>query len=781
MHAVQRPTLKAGVQDFQRLWGSLEHDISLLLTDPTSPQTAAGMRLAPEAFYNAVYKLCTAACTNVPALDLSQRLLDWGDRPTQPQAVYFCVRRLLEAHVRERLLPAVRGYDEELLHQYHGKWAKYSQGVVVVDHFCVYLNRDLLQRQNNARVCGSPIDTFTVKELGLICWKEQLYAKVKKQLLPAVLQQITRDRRGERVDTGLLKGVLQSFVQLGLGPPLEKKETQFYEEHFEALFLEESERYYAAEVAQLLQEHTLPEYMVRVERCLAEEQRRVALYLHRTTEEPLMKVLVRVMIENRQEVLLSECAEWFDHDMVDEQKRLYVLLSRSENGLEPLRKIVEDRIDADGKLEIEKVKEQAQRDPALFVETLLQVHHKYETMVNDIFLKDAQFVSALEKGCRRFINRNALSPNAGARSAELLAKYCHALLKPAARALKVIPDTDVDRRIAKVLTIFRLLEDKDVFQKFYSSNFSRRLIQHQYTPDMESNMITRLKEVCGYEYTYRLQRMFTDMDVSADLNKVFQQHLAKFPALDVGPDFSAVVLTSGSWPLNAPKYPFPLPPEVERRQATFEEFYRAEHNGRKLSWLHQHSHGILRTNYVLPLRRTYELQVSAYQMAVLLLFNDPAVDTIPAAHIMEAVPMPEKDLGFQLQTLVKHKILLTGDGLEPGCAALDPDQTFALNQEFKSPHRKVPLHMAAPKDAADDATLKLVSTDRKHAIQAAVVRVLKARRHITHQNLVAEVLSQLKGSFKPSVQDIKKNIDNLIEKEYMERAENVPNAYNYIA
>jgi len=89
--------------------------------------------------------------------------------------------------------------------------------------------------------------------------------------------------------------------------------------------------------------------------------------------------------------------------------------------------------------------------------------------------------------------------------------------------------------------------------------------------------------------------------------------------------------------------------------------------------------------------------------------------------------------------------------------------------------------MAAPKDAADDATLKLVSTDRKHAIQAAVVRVLKARRHITHQNLVAEVLSQLKGSFKPSVQDIKKNIDNLIEKEYMERAENVPNAYNYIA
>lgn len=44
------------------------------------------------------------------------------------------------------------------------------------------------------------IDTFTIRELGFISWKEQLYYKVKKQLLPSVLQQITRDRKGEKVD-----------------------------------------------------------------------------------------------------------------------------------------------------------------------------------------------------------------------------------------------------------------------------------------------------------------------------------------------------------------------------------------------------------------------------------------------------------------------------------------------------------------------------------------------------------------------------------------------------
>lgn len=38
-------------------------------------------------------------------------------------------------------------------------------------------------------------------------------------------------------------------------------------------------------------------------------------------------------------------------------------------------------------------------------------------------------------------------------------------------------------------------------------------------------MINRLKAACGYEFTNKLHRMFTDVAVSADLNAKFQQHL----------------------------------------------------------------------------------------------------------------------------------------------------------------------------------------------------------------------------------------------------------------
>ena len=63
-----------------------------------------------------------------------------------------------------------------------------------------------------------------------------------------------------------------------------------------------------------------------------------------------------------------------------------------------------------------------------------------------------------------------------------------------------------------------------MFQKFYSKMLARRLIHGQsISGDMESFMIGGLKQVCGYEYTSKLQRMFTDMSTSTDLNDKFRE------------------------------------------------------------------------------------------------------------------------------------------------------------------------------------------------------------------------------------------------------------------
>ncbi|KAF4753549.1 Cullin-1, partial [Perkinsus olseni] len=73
-----------------------------------------------------------------------------------------------------------------------------------------------------------------------------------------------------------------------------------------------------------------------------------------------------------------------------------------------------------------------------------------------------------------------------------------------------------------------------------------------------------------------------------------------------------------------------------------------------------------------------------------------------------------------------------------------------------------------------------VQEDRSISIEAAIVRIMKTRKTCSHQQLVSEVLNQL-SFFKPNPKVIKQRIEHLIEREYLERDENQPNVYRYLA
>lgn len=74
------------------------------------------------------------------------------------------------------------------------------------------------------------------------------------------------------------------------------------------------------------------------------------------------------------------------------------------------------------------------------------------------------------------------------------------------------------------MIVFKYIEDKDVFQKFYSKMLAKRLVTDSSASDeAESNMISKLKQMCGFEYTTRLQRMFTDSGLSKEMSDKYKQ------------------------------------------------------------------------------------------------------------------------------------------------------------------------------------------------------------------------------------------------------------------
>jgi len=150
--------------------------------------------------------------------------------------------------------------------------------------------------------------------------------------------------------------------------------------------------------------------------------------------------------------------------------------------------------------------------------------------------------------------------------------------------------------------------------------------------------------------------------------------------------------------------------------------------------------------------------------------------------LLSATGIPIPDLKRNLQTLscTKYKILVKGNSKEKDVT--DDDQ-FKFNDKFRSKLFRVKIMTVVQKETNKQRTQtqQKIDEDRKHQIEAAIVRVMKARKKMEHSNLIAEVTKQLQSRFRPNPIVIKKRIESLIEREYLERSKTDRKVYQYLA
>jgi len=403
-----------------------------------------------------------------------------------------------------------------------------------------------------------------------------------------------------------------------------------------------------------------------------------------------------------------------------------------------------------------------------FVENMLTVHKKYRDLIQEVFQGDQAFVGALDKACTSVINHR--EPKVSSKSPELLARYCDSLLK---KSSKGISETEIDDKLASSITIFKYLDDKDVFQKFYSRSLGKRLIHMQsHSMDMEEAMINRLKQACGYEFTSKFHRMFTDILTAEDLNSKFTTFLSN-AGTDVGINYFIRVLQQGAWPLsNSGVTPIAVPIQLEKTVQMFEAFYSKQFSGRKLTWLHHLSNGDVKLGYT---TKGYIINMSTTQMAVLLLFDQ--TDSLSYVELQETTKLADDQFPRYVQSLLDAKLLTINS------ETLSPDSVVSLNLKYTNKRTKFKIAGTVQKETPQEveATHHAVEEDRKMYLQAAIVRIMKSRKLLKHNALIQEVLSQSKARFAPSISIIKKCIEMLIDKQYIERTQNSTDEYSYVA
>lgn len=660
--------------------------------------------------------------------------------------------------------------DNEILLQYYAKeWKNYTIGAGFVHHIFKYLNRHWVKREMDE----GKQDVYDVYTLCLVLWHKRVFETVKDKLIYAVLELIERQRNGEVVETTLIKNIVDSYVSLGLDETDPTKPTiDVYRESFGKPFLEATGRYYKNESEQFILLNSVSDYMKKAETRLHEEEGRVELYLHQSSTTPLMQTCDSAMITAHSELLQLEFSNTLENDRHSDMTRMYRLLKRIPNGLGPLRMKFELHIRKYGLMAVEKIcpdKEEDTVDPKEYVDALLSVHSSYNTVVTTAFQGDSEFVKSLDNACREFVNRNKVCKMSSSKSPELLAKYCDSLLK---KNSKNPDETDVENTLQNVMIVFKYVEDKDVFQKFYTKQLARRLVNAtSASDDAEASMLTKLKEACGFEYTNKLQRMFGDIAISKDLNNAFAaiQHTNE---LSESFDTEYLVLGGAFWPLTPSSTGYAIPELVQRSHDRFINFYYSKHSGRKLQWCWHLGKADIKTNY---LSQKLTFTVSHYQFAVLVAFNESISRSYEELKAITSID-DKAQLDGAISIMLKARVLL----LEHGKLG-EPISRYSLNTSFKAKKLKLNLNLPIKSEqrVESEETHKTIEEDRKLLTQSAIVRIMKARKVLKHTMLIQETISQVKNRFSPKIPDIKKCIDILIEKEYLERTEK--DEYSYLA
>ncbi|XP_042064437.1 cullin-4-like [Salvia splendens] len=659
-------------------------------------------------------------------------------------SLYQRIEKACESYISASLQSLV-GQSEDLvvfLSLVQKRWQDFCDQMLMIRGIALYLDRTYVKQTSNVR---------SLWDMGLQLFHKHLSlaSEVERKTVFGLLKMIESERLGEAVDRTLLNHLLKMFTALGI-----------YPESFEKPFLEGTTEFYAAEGVKYMQQADVPDYLKHVEMRLQEENERCLIYLDASTRKPLVATAERQLLVRHVTAILDKgFMILMDGKRIEDLQRMYLLFSRVD-ALESLRQSLNQYIRITGQSIV--MDEEKDRD---MVSSLLEFKANLDRIWEESFSKNEAFSNTIKDAFEHLINIRQNRP------AELIAKFVDEKLRAGNKGTS---EEELEGTLDKVLVLFRYIQGKDVFEAFYKKDLAKRLLLSKSASiDAEKSMITKLKTECGSQFTNKLEGMFKDIELSKEINESFKQSSQARTKLPSGIEMSVHVLTTGYWP-TYPPMDVRLPHELNVYQDIFKEFYLSKHSGRRLMWQNSLGHCVLKADFP---KGKKELAVSLFQTVVLMLFND--AQNLCFQDIKESTGIEDKELRRTLQSLACGKVRVLQK--IPKGKDVDDDDSFVFNDQFTAPLYRIKVNAIQMKETVEEntSTTERVFQDRQYQVDAAIVRIMKTRKVLSHTLLITELFQQLKFPIKPG--DLKKRIESLIDREYLERDKNNPQIYNYLA
>ncbi|KAK4658788.1 hypothetical protein QC762_104610 [Podospora pseudocomata] len=827
---IRRPLINKDAGGFDQCWATLQS----AMTDIHNKNAS---KLSFENLYRASYKITLVKRGEELFEKVKEFETEWFHKHIIP-GVDELVRNNLPSIALIQLATSSsherREAGERLLRGIRKIWEDHNTSMNLIADMLMYLERSCVETKQ-ASVYATTIGLFRdhILKYGLkdVDGSDQPFI-IMDVVTAVVLDLINMDRDGDIVDRNLLRDITGMLEQL-YETDEEKENEKLYTTIFEPRFLAASEVFYKAECEKLLRESDAGSWLRHTRRRLLEEEERCVTSISNSTKDNIAAVLEKELILAKMDEFLamegSGLKAMVDNDREEDLGILYQLISRIDKSKNTLKTSLMGRVMELG-LEIEQTlkntdfsapaaagaagegeegAEGADKPKALspvaqqtaaaikWVDDVLKLKGKFDSMLENCFSNDLIIQSAITKSFADFINMFD-------RGAEFVSLFIDDSLK---RGLKGKSDEDAEVVLQKAIILVRYLSDRDLFERYYQKHLGRRLLHNKSEIHIEKELVRRMRAELGNHFTAKFEGMFKDMELSKDLSTNYKDHIRNLGDDDrKSTELAIHVLTTNFWPTDvmgrgvlqdgdASRSDCIFPPSIKRLQESFYKFYCQDRSGRVLTWVPSTGSADIKCFFPkvpgkesgpLSKDRRYELNVSTYGMIVLMLFNDLANDeSLSFEEIQLKTNIPIPDLTKTLTSLSvppKFRVLAK----EPLTKSVKPTDKFSFNAQFVSKQIKIRVPVISSTSKVE-GTEERKETERKndqtraHVVDAAIVRIMKQRKELSHTQLTTEVISQLSGRFKPEISLIKKRIEDLLAREYLERMEGDTAAYRYLA
>jgi cullin 3 len=443
-----RTTMQTDPQFATKTWGVLENAIGEIFN-------ANASHLSFEALYRASYNM---------VLHRHAELL------------YSNLRNVIEAHLATQAAEVAGKNDDEFLGALDKKWQAHKVAMQMIRDILMYLDRTHVEQNNKT----------SVYDAGLECFRDYVarHVQIKERLLKMMLDFIQQERDGERIDRQLARRIAGMYSDIS---------HQLYQEDFEVPFLETSQQFYEKESQRYMQECTCADFLKKAEKRLEEEATRVEHYLDDRTGPKIRRKVQDTMILAHMQSLVdmenSGLVAMLRDDRHEDLHRMYRLFREVQGGAELIKSSMAAYLVSFG-TELVQAPEK-QKAPLEFIRCLLELKAKFDVILKEALSSkgeaggmydktDKAFATAVNSAFEQFMNKNQRTP-------EFLSIYVDRQLKS---ELGGVAEDEADTILEKAMMLFKLLDDKDVFERYYKLHLAKRLLtKGTVSDDLEKSFV----------------------------------------------------------------------------------------------------------------------------------------------------------------------------------------------------------------------------------------------------------------------------------------------------